>query len=253
MSLITANNYATNIENYFNTFVNMRDITQQLQSTIAKLNRTVAIDEITDLGGGIYRIDTCCTFWLRPCKTISIDGVNYKIQSFVQNESLTIKGEVLPTATEFAIAAPFYKHGTPRAVNSELFEVDADQELPLIWLLEILTQTVFRAEENPLDYSADLRLFFLDEYDPEDDLTTDIYSDIVRPMQSMVEEFIKEVELDGIYQDLDQYTTTNWAKFGVYSTNTGSTSKILDAYLSGIELRINLELMKKTDCSTCIC
>jgi len=58
--LINADDYATNIENYFNTFVNMRDITQQLQSTIAKLNRTVAIDTITDLGGGIYRIDTCC-------------------------------------------------------------------------------------------------------------------------------------------------------------------------------------------------
>jgi len=231
----------------------MRDITQKVQETINKLSRTVKIDLITDLGDGIYRLDSCCTYWLRPCKTITIDGNDYKIQSFVQNESLTVKGDILPTASSFTITPPFYKHGTPMATNNELFHVDNDQQLPLVWLLEILTQSIFRAEENPLDYSSDLRLFFLDEYDPEDDLTSDLYTDIIRPMQSMVEEFIKEVELDGDYNDVPEYRTINWSKFGVYSTNTGSTSKILDAYLTGIEVRITLEVMKKTDCNDCSC
>lgn len=231
----------------------MRDITKQVQSTISKLTRTVTIDIITDLGDGIYRIDTCCTYWLRPCKTITIDSVDYRIQSFVQNESLTIKGDVLPTAATFTITPPYYKHGTPIATNNELFHVDNDQQLPLVWLLEILTQSVFENEENPLNYSSDLRLFFLDEYDPEDDLTSDLYTDIIRPMQSMVEEFIKEVRKDGIYNDIDEYRTINWSKFGVYTTNKGSTSKILDAYLSGIEVRITLEIMKIENCDDCVC
>ena len=231
----------------------MRDITKQVQSTISKLTRTVTIDIITDLGDGIYRIDTCCTYWLRPCKTITIDSVDYRIQSFVQNESLTIKGDVLPTAATFTITPPYYKHGTPMATNNELFHVDNDQQLPLVWLLEILTQSVFENEENPLNYSSDLRLFFLDEYDPEDDLTSDLYTDIIRPMQSMVEEFIKEVRKDGIYNDIDEYRTINWSKFGVYTTNKGSTSKILDAYLSGIEVRITLEIMKIENCDDCVC
>ena len=72
-------------------------------------------------------------------------------------------------------------------------------------------------------------------------------------MQSMVEEFIKEVVLDGDYQDLDEYRTINWSKFGVYTTNKGSTSKVLDAFLTGIELRITLEIMKKVDCNDCSC
>jgi hypothetical protein len=231
----------------------MRDITKQVQSTISKLTRTVTIDIITDLGDGIYRLDTCCTYWLRPCKTITIDSVDYRIQSFVQNESLTIKGDVLPTAATFTITPPYYKHGTPIATNNELFHVDNDQQLPLVWLLEILTQSVFENEENPLNYSSDLRLFFLDEYDPEDDLTSDLYTDIIRPMQSMVEEFIKEVRKDGIYNDIDEYRTINWSKFGVYTTNKGSTSKILDAYLSGIEVRITLEIMKIENCDDCVC
>jgi hypothetical protein len=231
----------------------MRDITKKVEATIGKLTRTVTIDVISDLGDGIYRLDTCCTYWLRPCKTITIDSVDYKIQSFVQNESLTIKGDILPTAATFTITPPFYKHGTPIATNNELFHVDNDQQLPLVWLLEILTQSVFENEENPLDYSSDLRLFFLDEYDPEDDLTSDIYTDIIRPMQSMVEEFIKEVEKDGNYNDLDEYRTINWSKFGVYTTNKGSTSKILDAYLSGIEVRITLEIMKIENCNDCVC
>ena len=118
----------------------MRDITQKVQETISKLTRTVTIDLITDLGDGIYQLDSCCTYWLRPCKTITIDSVDYKIQSFVQNESLTVKGDILPTASSFTITPPFYKHGTPMATNSELFQVDADIELPLVWLLAILTQ-----------------------------------------------------------------------------------------------------------------
>ena len=231
----------------------MRDITQKLQSTVSNLTRTVTISNITDNGDGTYLLETCCTYWLRPCKYITIDGNSYKIQSFVQNTSLTVSGDILPTVTTFTIDAPFYKHGTPTATNAELFKVDADQELPLVWLLEILTQSVYQKDENPLDYSSDLRLFFLDEYDPEDDLTADIYTDVIRPMQSMVEEFIREVELDGDYQDLEEYRTINWSKFGVYTTNKGSTSKVLDAFLSGIELRITLEVMKKTDCSTCSC
>jgi len=231
----------------------MRDITKKVEATISKLTRTVTIDTITDLGDSIYRLDTCCTYWLRPCKTITIDSVNYKIQSFVQNESLTIKGDILPTAATFTITPPFYKHGTPMATNNELFHVDNDQQLPLVWLLEILTQTVFQNEENPLDYSSDLRLFFLDEYDPEDDLTSDIYTDIIRPMQSMVDEFIKEVEKDGNYNDLDEYKTINWSKFGVYTTNKGSTSKVLDAYLSGIEVKITLDIMKIENCNDCVC
>ena len=231
----------------------MRDITKKVEATIGKLTRTVTIDTITDLGDGIYRLDTCCTYWLRPCKTITIDSVDYKIQSFVQNESLTIKGDVLPTAATFTITPPYYKHGTPMATNNELFHVDNDQQLPLVWLLEILTQSVFQNEENPLDYSSDLRLFFLDEYDPEDDLTSDIYTDIIRPMQSMVEEFIKEVKKDGNYNDVDEYSTINWSKFGVYTTNKGSTSKVLDAYLSGIEVKITLEIMKIENCNDCVC
>ena len=92
-----------------------------------------------------------------------------------------------------------------------------------------------------------------DEYDPEDDLTSDLYLDIIRPMQSMVEEFVKEVELDGDYNDVPEYRTINWSKFGVYTTNKGSTSKVLDAYLTGIEVRITLEVMKKIDCLDCSC
>ena len=231
----------------------MRDITKKVEQTIAKLTRTVTIDLITDNGDGTYQLDSCCTYWLRPCKTITIDSIDYRIQSFVQNESLTIKGDVVPGLTTFTITPPFYKHGTPMATNNELFHVDNDQQLPLVWLLEILTQSVFQNEENPLDYSSDLRLFFLDEYDPEDDLTSDLYTDIIRPMQSMVEEFIKEVRKDGNYNDVDEYRTINWSKFGVYTTNKGSTSKILDAYLSGIEVRITLEIMKIENCDDCVC
>lgn len=72
-------------------------------------------------------------------------------------------------------------------------------------------------------------------------------------MQSMVEEFIKEVRKDGNYNDVDEYRTINWSKFGVYTTNKGSTSKILDAYLSGIEVRITLEIMKIENCDDCVC
>ena len=71
----------------------MRDITLKVEQTIAKLTRTVTIDLITDNGNDTYQLDTCCTYWLRPCKTITIDSVNYRIQSFVQNESLTVKGD----------------------------------------------------------------------------------------------------------------------------------------------------------------
>ena len=55
------------------------------------------------------------------------------------------------------------------------------------------------------------------------------------------------------YNDIDEYRTINWSKFGVYTTNKGSTSKILDAYLSGIEVRITLEIMKIENCDDCVC
>jgi hypothetical protein len=63
-------------------------------------------------------------------------------------------------------------------------------------------------------------------------------------MERLALEFIKQIENNRNFQTIDQYDIVTFSRFGVEREN-GMFQNVLDANLSGVELRITLTKFKE--------
>lgn len=182
---------------------------------------------------------------------LNVNSVDYKI-ILVNGNSITIKGVIDPVNT-VKIQKPFYYHGTPRATNNEinLMQENRVAHTPFIYLLQILRERVNNDPKLSLDRIADVRMFFLDEADFTNWNTDNHYTFVINRMRSLVENlFIKEANDYYLFDDFDDYEVIDHVKFGVYKDYEGHVNSVFDKNLSGVELRINLPILKSLSCQT---
>jgi hypothetical protein len=139
----------------------------------------------------------------------------------------------------------FFITGTKRATNTEWTIADANlsNKLPLVWLLEVISETGF-GKMSAVEKEMDLRLFFLDETDPSQYYTADHREQVVKPMQKLMLEFIKVVEIERTYKPIENYRFKTFSRFGV-ENDKGMLQNILDANLSGVSLEVTLSRYKQ--------
>ena len=218
-----------------------------VKSLVSLLEFTYIIDNIIDNGDGTYTLESCNTYHLHEFLIITIDALEYTIQSTVYNESITITGNPLPTATSFDIPAPFYFHGTVIKTNLELINLDQFDKMPMVYLLEVLEDDFLHRDEI-IDRNSDLRLFFLTSANFTEWKTGDHYKNAIEPMRSLAYNFIDAVDSSKIIDTFAIYSMINRANFGVYVTDKGNESRIFNDNMSGVELRIPLPIKKDLTC-----
>jgi hypothetical protein len=117
------------------------------------------------------------------------------------------------------------------------------KKTPLIWLLEVIRLRRF-GRDSVIEFESDLRMFFLDETNVAQYYTADHRENVVYPMERLCDEFIKVVEANRNYQTIENYDIITFSRFGVERDN-GMFQNVLDANLSGVELRITLTKYKE--------
>jgi len=177
-----------------------------VKSLVSLLEFTYIIDNIIDNGDGTYTLESCNTYHLHEFLIITIDALEYTIQSTVYNESITITGNPLPTATSFDIPAPFYFHGTVIKTNLELINLDQFDKMPMVYLLEVLEDDFLHRDEI-IDRNSDLRLFFLTSANFTEWKTGDHYKNAIEPMRSLAYNFIDAVDSSKI---IDTFAIKNF-------------------------------------------
>ncbi len=108
-----------------------------LEELIETTAHTIKVSSVVDNGDGTFTLYVNFTYYLNTLKSVTIDGIKYRVTAFVLNESLTLKGSIIPTETEFDIDPPEFRHGTPQKVDGEI-ENKTTKSYPIIWLLEFL-------------------------------------------------------------------------------------------------------------------
>lgn len=218
-------------------------------SFIPLLNKTIHINSVVDNSGGSYTLDVNCTWWLSIAQIYEIGGNKYKVTSFVINESITIQAlgvAVLPTVTSFDISAPEYIHGTLKMAQNEVdAETDKTILCPFTYLFEAVTDRKNTDEESAIDREVDLRIFWLNSANTKDWLTDDHYTNVIDPMQQMVDLFIEEIKNSKLFTDemrFDCLPLINVSENGV------QVKSIFDCNLSGIELRLFAEIREDLSC-----
>lgn len=140
---------------------------------------------------------------------------------------------------------PFFITGTKIATNKEwtLKDNNLTKKTPLIWLLGSIISERF-GKESTIDFIADLRLFFLDETNIVNYYTSDHILNVVYPMEQLVAEFLNTIKKDRNFGTIESWEIIDFARFGVESEQ-GMIKNILDANLSGVELRLKLKKYKE--------
>jgi hypothetical protein len=216
----------------------IEDISQAIEGLVGQLDNTFEGVFNTSLDV----IEVCNTKWARAGKMLTFENGDYLIES-ISYDQYFVTG--LPQTGVFTLAQPYFVSGTRISANREWTIADNNlmDKTPLVWLLHDIRYRKF-GRESVFEWEADLRLFFLDETNTAQFYTRDHIQNVVVPMSKLAEEFIKVVNANRSYLTLDQWEVLNFTRFGT-EREGGSFSNILDANLSGVELRITLTKYKE--------
>lgn len=194
---------------------------------------------------------SCNLKWARVGKIVMDEttGNSFTIVSLVDDalilEPLPTNPTVEPPSNVLLLPNPFYLSGTKIAANNEWSKVTNSlmAKTPVIWLLELIRFKTY-GRESTIDFETDVRLFFLDETNVTQYYTSDHRSNVVMPMTQLVGEFMESVARSRSYQTIDQYEIITFSRFGV-EQEQGVFKNILDANLSGVEMRVTLTKYKQ--------
>ena len=229
----------------------MKDIYQIVKDEIhAKMNLTINVESVTLVSTDTYALVVCSLKWARKGLTI-VDELNH---SFVISEvdpttnTIIVVGSFVWSGNGIIQAYKFFV-GTPISTNEEwkAFNKDERKKVPFIWLVEPTSER-FATSENSLERTSDLRLIFLDDNFARKWLTTEVHENRLQSVYNCVEQFILTIQNNPIFGNLPEYDLKNFTRFGTESTN-GFTANIIDADLTGVELRLSLPIYKLSECN----
>tara|TARA_R110001632_G_scaffold72709_1_gene167877 strand:- start:160 stop:849 length:690 start_codon:yes stop_codon:yes gene_type:complete len=227
-----------------------KEISQIINGLISDIDNTIegVWDAINE------RTNVCKTKWARVGKVVADSvGNEYTITEIEIDEWIKSKAvdptNLNPLEGVIYLSSPFYISGTKIATNNEWTKSTNNMttKTPLAWLLEIIRVRKY-GRGNTIDFESDIRLFFLDETDIRNYYTKDHRENVVYPMQNLAMEFIEIIQKNRQFATLDEWELITFSRFGVERDN-GMFQNILDANLSGVELRVNLTKYKEN----CVC
>lgn len=208
---------------------------------------------------GVYdsvldRTEICNTKWMRIGQIVEdSNGELYRILTIEYDEWVTAQAldpfNLNPLEGLITLPVPYWITGTQVATNREwtISSPNLSAKLPLVWLLEVIRMKKY-GMESAFDFDADIRIFFLDETNSAQYYTADHRNNVMYPMEKLCNEFLQSVENDARFVRFDDYELITFSRFGTERTD-GMFANILDANLSGVEMRIKLVKYK----GNCIC
>lgn len=231
------------------------EIHEYISNLVSKIGPTITIDSIVDNGDSTYTLTSCNTYYLKEAKTVTIDAIDYKVKSVINNTSFVISGSVLPTADSFALYTPFFFHGTPIAIQKELSQiVKGSEKTPVFLLHEIVReQNNSRNFESVIEKEVDVQLFVMDTSKFEEWNTDTHYNRCIVPMRSLLELFIDEMVADKkLFDTLEMdYEVIPRANFGQFTDSKGNLTELYTDYFSGNQLNITIKVRKQQCVVSC--
>jgi hypothetical protein len=199
---------------------------------------------------GTFDVDktlSCNTKWARVGKTVTdSNGDEFLITEIDENNYLVTENrDKIGLDGTIYLPQPFFIHGTKKATNREwtILSNDVTAKTPIIWLLGSLNYKQF-GRESTIDIESSVRIFFLDETDVANYYTADHITQVVYPMEQLAKEFIETINRNRNFKTIEDWEIIEFTRFGVEQEN-GMFQNILDANLSGVELRITLTKYKE--------
>lgn len=223
-----------------------------IEELVDGFNPSTMITSVVDNLDGTFTITVCNTINIREQSPFKIGATDYTAISVdTQYREITFESLIAPTINDIVYGSvPFYFHGTPMATGSEITHIlETSNKLPMIYLLEIITDNKDNDPESSIDRLSTVSLFFLDEANFGDWDTDQHYSEAIVPMMNYAELFVNYLNDTPNVGRIDNYDLTYHAKFGLnIRTSGGHIQNLFPEKLSGVQLRITLPILKSLSC-----
>lgn len=233
----------------------MRDIYDLVQEEIFdKINLSVKVVSATALSGGTQNIEFCNSKWVRVGQYVEdSSSKKWKVTAISSLGVVTLKKPTGATdivaKNTLTLISPKFLFGTHTSANNELTikRQKTNDVLPLIWLVENIGEVEY-GKQSTIERDSSLRLFFLDDIDPSNGLNEDFRKNVVSPMLNLKDEFLRVVNANPIFKEYSSVDIRTITRFG-NEKEKGVFENILNDNLSGVELRITLNIYKKNKCN----
>ena len=230
----------------------MKDIYDIVQDEIFnKLNKSVKILTVSNVTT-VFTVELCDNKWIRVGQDLTdVGGKLWKITAISSTGVITCNKPIgatnLVKYQVLTIKQPFFLFGTQVNANNTYLKLNkySRLKLPLVWLVESISETEYGVRSN-IERKSSIKVLFLDDNNPKQYLTNDYRLNVVSPMIGLKDAFIKTILNNNLFDDLESWNTKPFTRLGAESDN-GFINNIIDENLSGVELTITLPI-RKTNC-----
>ena len=231
------------------------DIYSLIQThVVSQMTPVITLTSIETIAGTPvkYKLFSCNTQWVTINDKITIDGVVYKVVSFVQDEYLIVTGPSAPVQLYLQLPAPTFEHGTHRRVSSERVKKAASKRIitPMIYALPVKGKTR-PSIDSMYGFSGKVRFFCLTTFDKNGDATIATQQkNVVNPMSALVRYFIQKFEerLD-LFEEIQEVFQDDFMDFGDPAI-WGAKERIFEEFLSGVGVNFDLNIYSQDECCT---
>lgn len=231
-----------------------KQITDILSDYISTLSPTIKILNITDKADGTFDliVDDIAYMQNNMAWKIFIDKKEYIINTVNDiTNTINVSGTII-TKNYFVLYPVYFFYGTIKETESQLKVIYAQKEkTPMIYMLTTpdTTSETWNTGGEAYERKCSLKLFFLTQTDYSC-ARYDVERDSIAPMQRLVFNFMDNfVKIPQVMdtQELNNYTTEEYSKFGYYSEKGGEANYFTDQ-LAGVGLELNFLLSKSEYC-----
>lgn len=201
--------------------------------------------------------ETCKTYWIFPKSVITINGLDYKVLDFEINESVTIRGILTGTETDFTIKAPNFFRGTPMQTSNALMMIkDWKKKLPMAYLIQPMRETRSLDPLEKIGITAEgVRILFMLPGKLAESIDQQ-YLTAIQPTDNLIFEYEKALMTNPNIGELGDATKSDRPNYGVWVSRSGSNAskkpsnqdnvkKLIDEDISGIEYIIDIPFKRQ--------
>ena len=222
-----------------------RETVDIVRELVGKIPKRIVASEIVDNGDNTYTYKTCDTLYAQgTCQEVTIGGERYEVVGVEFCESITLKGDVLPTELEFDLYDVYYFHGVVQDTAEEWIRItDYADKTPMVYLVEPSVEDPNDDVKKSIDRVSKFRMFFIGQSKWEDFTTLDHYDYAIRQMSRLEALFADTLRLSKDIHDYDRSNKMNRAKFA-RKTKSDSVEAVFDEDLTGCQLNYRVTINK---------
>jgi hypothetical protein len=226
------------------------------QQIFDKLDKTIKVKSLEPVSGKLKMYVCGSVKWARVGKTLRtntslanfpIVSVDYVNNTLILDFPLTPLGAPISwTGDTGTLNDVYFFIGTPLRTNAEWLSFSNNEMLktPFIWLVEP-TREKKLGVSSIIERESDIRLLLLDNNNSANWLTKNVHENRLGALYNLASE-IENVANDNVkwFKEIETVDVKNYTRFGT-ETPQGFEANIIDADLTGVEMRFTLKVIKQ--------